>query len=105
MGYGETGTPDGSIPPNATIVFWTFRVMVGLGLLMLAIRFNNPRQPYRYRHAAGRGSPSRQHDAQRAGREPLTHKNNIVARDSSSIGQSVIYMVETDHVDDVANPT
>ncbi|MDB6147027.1 MAG: FKBP-type peptidyl-prolyl cis-trans isomerase [Spartobacteria bacterium] len=20
-GYGETGTPDGSIPPNATIVF------------------------------------------------------------------------------------
>jgi peptidylprolyl isomerase len=21
MGYGENGTPDGSIPPNATIVF------------------------------------------------------------------------------------
>src|SRR5690606_20533503 len=25
--------------PNATIVFWTFRVMVGLGLLMIALAF------------------------------------------------------------------
>ena len=44
-----THTWDGTIPalkdfapedrPNSTVVFWTFRVMVGLGLLMLALAF------------------------------------------------------------------